>query len=153
MKSWLALFPLLVMVVAISCGAPRSSKEHASSAERTETVSQALSGASPLPNVSLAAGGGDTCSLMVGGGVECWGANNQGELGIGSIGNPSPVPVAVTGLSGVAAVSGSSSLECALLSNGSVKCWGYDPYGANAMTATPTTVSGLSGVVSISASG
>jgi alpha-tubulin suppressor-like RCC1 family protein len=113
----------------------------------------ALYGINP---VAVTAGRWQTCSLMPSGGVQCWGDNTEGELGIGTIGAQysTTTPATVSGLSGVAtAISGAWTHECALLSDGTVWCWGYDPYGANNLSGSPVQISNLSGIVSISASG
>ncbi len=80
---------------------------------------------------SLAAGGsgGDhTCALTTTGGVKCWGQNDRGQLGIGSLdGDTHPLPLDVSGLSsGVVAVATGESHSCAVLDTGGVKCWGDD---------------------------
>jgi alpha-tubulin suppressor-like RCC1 family protein len=46
----------------------------------------------------IAAGGNHSMALLNGGTVETWGEDRHGELGNGSSGEPSDVPVAVTGL-------------------------------------------------------
>jgi alpha-tubulin suppressor-like RCC1 family protein len=75
-----------------------------------------------------------------------WGDNEYGQLGSGSATWAEPVPVSVSGLSGVTAVSGGRFHSLALLSNGTVMEWG-DTVGSN----LPVPVSGLSGVVAIDA--
>lgn len=111
-----------------------------------------------LANVAqVAVGREHTCVLTDTGGVKCWGSNEYGQLGApssGMCGSPpwvptpcSPTPVDVVGLtSGVAAISTGSSHTCALISGGSVKCWGQNG-GANlgdgSMIDRPSPVSVL----------
>ena len=109
----------------------------------------------------MTAGQDFACALLTGGGVKCWGYNQDGELGDGSTTNSS-VPVDVIGLSsGVHAITaGSIGLHaCARLDDGSAKCWGdgnLGQLGNNASTSSsvPVDVSNLSsGVEDISAGG
>lgn len=138
MKRWFASLGLFVISVVIACS---------SSSSRPERVSQqgeALTGVGK----AIATGVGHTCELMSDGTVQCWGDNSYGELGLGVSGGTHTTPATVQGLGQAAtAISGSSTLMCAILADQTVKCWGggYGP--------TPQAISGVTGAVSISASG
>jgi hypothetical protein len=104
---------------------------------------------------AIAAGGSRTCALSDLGTVQCWGDNDEGQLGNGSVINYSSVPVAVSGLSGIVAISGGAG-ACALTGQGFVYCWGPNDVGELGIGSTSTTsssvpvmVPGLSGVTAI----
>ena len=74
-------------------------------------------------------GGSHTCVVVEGGGVECWGRNESGQLGDGTT-TSRAVPVAVQGLASRAvAVAVGGYHSCALLDNGQVECWGWNGAG------------------------
>ena len=107
-------------------------------------------------STAIAPGWDHTCALLSNGSVQCWGANNYGQLGNGASISGSSVPVAVSSLSGAVAVAAGSSHTCALLSEGSIACWGMNAQGelGNGTTtdsATPVTVSGVTGAKAIAA--
>ncbi len=72
----------------------------------------------------LAAGDNHTCAGLAAGGVKCWGWGSSGQLGNNAITTTSS-PVDVSGISGqVVSLSAGYAHTCAVLSGGSVKCWG-----------------------------
>jgi VCBS repeat-containing protein len=97
--------------------------------------------------VTAITGGGDhTCALTTEGGVKCWGGDWVHQLGDEVYAN-SPIPVNVTGLSsGVSKIDAGNYHSCAVLTAGSLKCWGDNAQGqlsngtTNLFAATPTDV-------------
>ena len=88
---------------------------------------------------AVAAGQLHSCAVTDGGGVRCWGSNDQGQLGDGTV-SYQLTPVSVVGLnSGVVLLAVADSTSCALTSAGGVKCW-----GGNNQQREPVDVSGLS---------
>ena len=99
----------------------------------------------PTSVTSISAGDTFACALKDGA-VYCWGTNNGGQLGLGTIDYQAhPTPTLIPGLSsGVTEIAAGNSHACAI-QNGVVKCWGQNGFGqignGGGLTATsPTTV-------------
>lgn len=88
----------------------------------------------PLTAKLLAVGGFHSCALLLEGEVKCWGRNNYGQLGLSHTNNigddEAPSSQEVINL-GAKAIDLSSGLyhTCAILEDGSVKCWGQNLKG------------------------
>lgn len=93
----------------------------------------------PSGIIDVALGENHACVLTSAGAVQCVGYNNANQVGDGgACGLECHTPANVSGLSsGVIAISAGREASCAVLSGGSVQCWGSG-YGA------PTTISGIS---------
>jgi alpha-tubulin suppressor-like RCC1 family protein len=101
-----------------------------------------------------------TCAVLDSGGVDCWGGNHHGELGNGTSGdaNSSLIPLPVSGISSATRVGTGFGHACALLSNGSIRCWGYNYDGQlgngsslSDAIASPVQVPGVSNATDVSA--
>jgi alpha-tubulin suppressor-like RCC1 family protein len=112
--------------------------------------------------VAVAAGYDHTCALLSDGSVQCWGVNGDGQLGNDTTGmcsaaSCSAIPVTVSGVTNASGVAAGGSYSCALLSGGSVQCWGNNGDGqlGNGTTTSsyvPVTVSGVTNATAVSAS-
>lgn len=90
---------------------------------------------------AIAAFDNDTCALLSDGTVRCWGYNDDGELGDGTL-TTSSTPVPVSGLSGASAIGVGEDSACALVSSGDVVCWGQNGNGELGIAVTgPQTCS------------
>lgn len=88
------------------------------------------------------------CAVLLDDSAKCWGGGFYGALGNGSQ-TDSLSPVQVTGLtSGVRKIGVSVSRACALMKDGTVKCWGWNGAGGlgngtNVDSPLPQTVPGI----------
>jgi alpha-tubulin suppressor-like RCC1 family protein len=113
----------------------------------------------PLPPdapISISAGDEHTCALLQNGTAKCWGNNEHGQLGDDSAAGNRLTPTTVAGLTGAVSITAGNVHTCALLQNGTAKCWGRNIYGqlgdgTTTTRSTPTTVTGLTGAVTITA--
>ena len=106
---------------------------------------------------AVSASWGHTCAISTAGRVECWGLNNNGQVGDGTTTNRN-APTQVIGLeSGVSAITLGRDHTCALTKSGGVRCWGYNwgrlGDGTTDSRNVPTQVSGLESGVSAISSG
>ncbi len=80
---------------------------------------------------AVVAGENHTCALMEDGTVSCWGSNSSGQLGSGTVGaeldTPTPTPIA--NIAGAVAIATTKNHTCALMEDGTVRCWGDNSSG------------------------
>ncbi len=122
--------PLVTVLGALALAAP---------AYADPSASQSLAD----QHAKLDAGALHTCAVQAGGVVRCWGDGASGKLGtgatedIGDFEHPAVAPPVDLGPGRTAvAVSAASSHTCALLDEGSVRCWGEGSSGRLGTGAT-----------------
>lgn len=75
---------------------------------------------------AIAAGKNHTCALLAGGALQCWGNNGGvGTFGNGTRGESTATPVAGAAFSGITQLAAGVDNTCVVLSDASVRCWGY----------------------------
>ena len=105
---------------------------------------------------AITAGFAHSCALLTNRTVKCWGSNGSGQLGDGTNNADSNTPVTVSGITGATAITAGLNDSCALLTDFTVKCWGWNGFGqlgdgTNLESNTPVTVSGITGATAITA--
>ncbi len=112
----------------------------------------------PSGVAAISVGGQHTCALLQNGSEYCWGLNAKGQLGIGSTDHRKTSPQPITALGNdVVAISTGKQNSCAMLVNGTARCWGKNLDGQlGNFTFTdsnlPTPVSHLSSINELSTS-
>lgn len=141
----------LVMTAALltACGGSSS----------TSPPSTPCRGGGCVVAISAARSYGDTCALLQGGEVMCWGSNYYGQLGNAGVptgaGQRSLEPVLVASVAGATAIAVGELNGCAVLAGGEVKCWGDNSAGqlsvpVPAIGAVPHGIRNLSGATQVS---
>jgi len=94
---------------------------------------------------AISAGGDHTCAVLDNGTVRCWGFGGSGRLGyansdnVGAVQAPGSVgPVDLGPGRTATAISAGGDHTCAVLDNGSVRCWGVGAFGQLGYASTST---------------
>ncbi|HEY5159514.1 MAG TPA: hypothetical protein VII83_00445 [Gaiellaceae bacterium] len=112
--------------------------------------------------VGVSAGFVNTCALISGGSIDCWGYNRDGQVGDGTVNRvrpyASPSPSRVVGITKAVSISAGYFHTCALIAGGTVECWGHITASDFAPTpllesAVPEQVPGITNAISISTGG
>ena len=103
-----------------------------------------VSGISTATQIS--AGYEHSCALLSDDTVKCWGNNFSGQLGDGNVFTNSSIPVSVLNLDNISHIGTGYNHSCAILIDGTAKCWGnnFDGKLGNGTTnnsSTPVSVS------------
>ncbi|MCA9704967.1 MAG: hypothetical protein KDK70_03845 [Myxococcales bacterium] len=115
-----------------------------------------------LPGPILALGSGATvahgCAVLASGALWCWGSNDHGQLGDGTITRARTRPRPVAGLEDVRGFAVGYIHTCAVDAGGRVSCWGWNPHGLvdsdapdTADFTVPRPKAGLADVVQLTA--
>jgi alpha-tubulin suppressor-like RCC1 family protein len=78
---------------------------------------------------TISAGGEHTCATRANGTLWCWGRNDQGQLGVGSIGASQNIPIQVGTNTTWNSVSLGAYTTCATRTDGTLWCWGSNTSG------------------------
>jgi alpha-tubulin suppressor-like RCC1 family protein len=101
----------------------------------------------PLPEgaTQVAAAGDQTCALMQGGGIWCWGDNRQRQLGNGSpaLQETHPVPLHQEHVNGWTRMAAGLTYVCMSDSDGGIACAGDSPFQQALTCAVAAQVDGL----------
>ena len=102
---------------------------------------------------TIAAGNEHSLAVCSDSTVMTWGRGDYGQLGNGANAN-SLVPVSVSSLTGITAISGGGGHSLALKNDGTVWAWGWNLYGplgngTNTDSYVPVQVSSLTGITAI----
>ena len=122
---------------AVKCWGLNSSGQVGDNSNTTRLTPVDVVGFEGIPIFAITAGENHTCARDAADRAWCWGANNFGQLGIGST-TPSPTPVLVT-LPNVLKISAGNGHTCAVTAVNTLYCWGSGTALGNNTTANSTT--------------
>lgn len=101
-------------------------------------------------------GGFFTCAMLPDRTMQCWGRNQDGQLGNGDSTTDVPLPAPVQGLGPVLDFAAGGYHACAMLADRTVRCWGRNVRGqvgdgtSNSPVTQPHIVSGLNSAATLS---
>lgn len=103
-----------------------------------QIVNSTVTGTSTYPAVtgkfaSLTSGGSHVCGITTAKAAYCWGDNSSGQIGTGTIGNPTtvgyPLPMAVTGGLQFVTLKAGERHTCGITTTNGLYCWGENSDG------------------------
>ncbi len=78
----------------------------------------------PLPAIEVGLGADHSCALLEDRSVWCWGDNQSGELGRGTVSTGGELPAVVPGLRDIERLAIGGRHSCVLHGTGRISCWG-----------------------------
>lgn len=101
--------------------------------------------------VDLSAGEEHACAVRDDGAIFCWGQNNYGQVGDGTSNTDRLRPTRVVDVDDGVQVAAGTGHTCALRSDGTVACWGWNSYGQSGSSTIrvqprPVAIAGLENV-------
>lgn len=148
----------------VKCWGANGSGQLGDGSKKDSTFPVTVAGISTAAALAVAGNSfteGHSCAVLASGAVQCWGANDSGQLGNGTNILESLTPVTVIGIDNATAVAAGANSTCALLASGAVKCWGSNWYGQlgdgtggpdgsnRSGSSTPVFVTGISTATAI----
>jgi alpha-tubulin suppressor-like RCC1 family protein len=126
----------LSVVAGLGCGGT-ASPDGSGNESRTGAITARV--------VQIAVGGEHACAVVAARGVYLWGANREGQLGVGKVhavddaagSEGSAKPVAVIGAEAIVEVAAGRAHACGRTEDGRVLCWGGNTYGESGPTRAP----------------
>jgi alpha-tubulin suppressor-like RCC1 family protein len=111
---------------------------------RIEAPTQVIAG---VKFKQISAGWQHACAIATNDSVYCWGANLDGQLGIGVVDSSHVTAVAVATSEKFAVVAAGGRHTCGITTDGRAFCWGQNAYGqlgdsSQTLRTTPTPVAG-----------
>jgi alpha-tubulin suppressor-like RCC1 family protein len=96
---------------------------------------------------ALSAGSDSVCALISGGTINCWGWDGDGELGDGNgqTTDDSPSPLLVANITSATAIGSGDFHSCAVLTDGTAQCWGFNGDGELGIGTTTGPTAGPDG--------
>ena len=85
-------------------------------------------GANVYP-IAVSGGSLHTCALLNDGSINCWGRNNNGQLGTYSGDSSSPVSISLGSNVSAMQITSNGGHNCVLLTNKTLNCWGQNNWG------------------------
>jgi alpha-tubulin suppressor-like RCC1 family protein len=100
--------------------------------------------------VEVSVGDSHTCVRHASGQVSCWGGNQYGQLGSGSVSQYSTEAITVPGIDDALEIAAGFDSTCVRRADGTVSCWGAaEAPASNPGSLVPVTIRGLTDVVQI----